>query len=76
VVQRNVRKYVAAQREYTDGLNKALQGRLASERGMIFNAADTATFRARLGRAFYGRWRDRFGATAWSLLESEVGRLG
>jgi TRAP-type transport system periplasmic protein len=76
VVQRNVRKYVAAQREYTDGLNKALQGRLASERGMIFNAADTASFRARLGRGFYGRWRDRFGATAWSLLESEVGRLG
>jgi tripartite ATP-independent transporter DctP family solute receptor len=76
VVQRNVRKYVAAQREYTDGLNNALRDRLASERGMIFNAADTASFRARLGRGFYGRWKDQFGATAWSLLESEVGRLG
>ncbi|HEY6865088.1 MAG TPA: TRAP transporter substrate-binding protein [Burkholderiales bacterium] len=76
IVQRNVRKVVAAQREYTDGLNRELQGRLASERGMIFNTADTASFRAKLGRAFYGRWRDQFGSTAWSLLENEVGTLG
>jgi hypothetical protein len=67
---------VAAQREYTDKLNTGLQGRLASERGMIFNTADTASFRAKLGRGFYGRWRDQFGSTAWSLLESEVGTLG
>jgi tripartite ATP-independent transporter DctP family solute receptor len=76
IVERNVRTYVAAQREYTDRLNGELQGRLASERGMIFNTADTASFRAKLGRGFYGRWRDQFGTTAWSLLESEVGRLG
>jgi TRAP-type transport system periplasmic protein len=76
IVQRNVRKVVAAQREYTDKLNTDLQGRLASERGMIFNTADTASFRAKLGRGFYGRWRDQFGSTAWSLLESEVGSLG
>jgi TRAP-type transport system periplasmic protein len=76
IVQRNVGKYVAAQRQYTDRLNNELQGRLASERGMIFNTADTASFRAKLGGGFYGRWRDQFGATAWSLLESEVGRLG
>jgi tripartite ATP-independent transporter DctP family solute receptor len=76
IVERNVRKYVSAQREYTDRLNGELQGRLASERGMIFNTADTASFRARLGRGFYGRWRDQLGTTAWSLLESEVGRLG
>src|SRR5262249_34258768 len=76
IVQRNVRTVVAAQRDYTDRLNGELQGRLASERGMIFNAADTASFRAKLGRGFYGRWRDRFGSTAWSLLESEVGALG
>lgn len=76
VVERNVRKYVAAQREYTDRLNNELQSRLAAERGMIFNTADTASFRTKLGRGFYGRWRDQFGTTAWSLLESEVGRLG
>jgi tripartite ATP-independent transporter DctP family solute receptor len=76
VVQRNVRKYVAAQREFTDKLNTDLQSRLASEHGMIFNTADTASFRAKLGGGFYGRWREQFGTTAWSLLESEVGRLG
>ena len=76
IVLRNVRKYVAAQREYTDRLNNELQGRLASERGMVFNTADTASFRAKLGGEFYGRWKDQFGTAAWSLLESEVGRLG
>lgn len=76
VVQRNVRRFVAAQREYTDRTNTELQQRLASERGMTFNTADTASFRAKLGNAFYGRWREQFGSTAWSLLESEVGRLG
>ncbi len=76
VVQRNVLKIVAVQREYTDRTNRELQGRLASERGMTFNTADAASFRAKLGRAFYGRWRQQFGSTAWSLLESEVGRLG
>jgi len=76
VVLRNLRTFVAAQREDTDRLNTELQGRLASERGMIINTADTASFRAKLGPDFYGRWRDQFGSTAWSLLESEVGRLG
>ncbi|HZR68026.1 MAG TPA: hypothetical protein VFB01_03115 [Burkholderiales bacterium] len=41
-----------------------------------FNTADTDSFRAKLGRAFYGRWKDHFGSTAWTLLESEVGTLG
>jgi len=76
VVQRNVKKYVALQREYTDKLNDDLQTRLAAEHGMIFNTADAAGFRAKLGPGFYGRWRNQFGATAWSLLENEVGRLG
>jgi TRAP-type transport system periplasmic protein len=76
VVLRSVARHVAAQREYTERLNEALRGRLASERGMIINTADTASFRSRLGGTFYGRWRDQFGAAAWSLLESEVGRLG
>jgi tripartite ATP-independent transporter DctP family solute receptor len=75
-VQRNVKKYVAAQRAYTDKLNQDLQTRLASERGMIFNAADVGSFRAKLGGGFYQRWKNQLGATAWSLLEGEVGRLG
>jgi hypothetical protein len=43
---------------------------------MVFNAADVSTFRAKLGSGFYQRWKAEFGATAWGLLEKEVGRLG
>jgi hypothetical protein len=42
----------------------------------IFDTADTASFRAKLGRGFYGRWGDQLGSTAWSLLESKVGTPG
>src|SRR5437879_3261869 len=75
IVQRNVRKYVAMQRAYTDSLNRELEAKLAA-RGMIFNVADVSTFRARLGGGFYQRWKGEFGAQAWSLLEREVGKLG
>jgi hypothetical protein len=43
---------------------------------LIFNQADVASFRAKLGGGFYQRWRKEFGATAWLLLEDEVGKLG
>ncbi len=75
VVQRNVKKYVAMQRAYTDNLNRELETTLA-QRGMVFNTADVSTFRAKLGGGFYQRWKREFGATAWNLLEREVGRLG
>jgi tripartite ATP-independent transporter DctP family solute receptor len=75
IVQRNVKKYVALQRAYTDGLNRELEGRLAA-RGMVFNAADVSSFRAKLGGGFYQRWKSELGPTAWSLLEREVGKLG
>jgi tripartite ATP-independent transporter DctP family solute receptor len=75
VVQRNVKKYVAMQRAYTDNLNRELKDKLAA-RGLIFNTADVATFRTKLGEGFYQRWKKAFGQTAWSLLEGEVGKLG
>jgi len=75
VVQRNVKKYVAMQRAYTDNLNRELKDKLAA-RGLIFNTADVATFRTKLGEGFYQRWKKAFGQTAWSLLEREVGKLG
>jgi tripartite ATP-independent transporter DctP family solute receptor len=75
IVKRNVQKYVAAQRAYTDNLNRQLGERLA-QRGLIFNDADVASFRAKLGGGFYQRWRKEFGATAWAILENEVGKLG
>src|SRR6266705_2430100 len=75
VVQRNVKKYVAAQRAYTNNLNRGLETTLAG-RGMVFNAADVTTFRRKLGGGFYQRWKVEFGATAWGLLEEQVGSLG
>jgi len=75
VVQRNVKKYVALQRAHTDKLNRELETTLAG-RGMVFNTADVTTFRRKLGGGFYQRWKGEFGATAWSLLEEQVGRLG
>ena len=75
VVLRNVRKYVAEQRAYTDNLNRQLGERLAS-RGLVFNNADVASFRAKLGGGFYQRWRNEFGERAWALLEEQVGKLG
>lgn len=74
-VQRNVKKFVALQRAYTDSLNRELEATLA-RRGMIFNTADVASFRRKLGDGFYRRWKREFGAAAWNLLESEAGRLG
>jgi tripartite ATP-independent transporter DctP family solute receptor len=73
-VERNVKEFVARQRAYTDRLNLELETTLAG-RGMIFNTADVAGFRRKLGAGFYRRWKDRLGTVAWSLLESEVGRL-
>jgi TRAP-type transport system periplasmic protein len=75
VVNRNVRQYVAGQRSYTDDLNNKLTRGLAA-RGLIVNIADTASFRLKLGSAFYRRWREQLGTTAWQLLEAEVGKLG
>ena len=75
IVKRNVQKYVAMQRAYTDNLNRQLGEKLAA-RGLIFNDADVASFRAKLGGGFYQRWKNEFGAAAWSLLEAEVGKLG
>ncbi|HEX9466474.1 MAG TPA: TRAP transporter substrate-binding protein [Alphaproteobacteria bacterium] len=75
VVNRNVVKYVAMQRKYTDDLNDALATKL-KDRGLVFNQADMATFRGRLG-PFYARWKQHFGETAWNLLERQVGsKLG
>lgn len=74
-VLRNVQKYVALQRTYTNALNKNLETSLA-QRGQIFNTADLSGFRQKLGADFYGRWKTQLGTTAWQLLESQVGKLG
>ena len=75
IVQRNVTKYVALQRAYTNNLNQQLETTLA-QRGQIFNTADTTSFRKKLGDSFYRRWKAQLGATGWQILEQQVGKLG
>jgi tripartite ATP-independent transporter DctP family solute receptor len=75
VIDRNVKKYVALQRKAAQDLNDSLEPKL-KERGMIFTRADTDSFRKKLAGGFYPRWKEDLGATAWDLLEKDVGKLG
>ena len=72
VVNRAVATHVERQRVYTQAQNRALESRLETERGMVLNRADTASFRAALAGDFYRRWRAEFGARAWALLPRSV----
>jgi tripartite ATP-independent transporter DctP family solute receptor len=73
-IERNTIKYVKLQRADNVALNASLQSAL-EKRGMMFNQADTASFRPPLAD-FYKRWKDHFGAKAWAALEGHVGKLG
>jgi tripartite ATP-independent transporter DctP family solute receptor len=72
VVDRHVKTHVARQRKFTDDANRALETKLV-ERGMVFNTADTESFRQRLAGGFYARWKERLGTRMWGLLEAETG---
>ena len=72
-IERNAVKFVGMQRTDTASLNRTLRADLI-RRGMIFNEADVASFRARLG-PFYANWKQSIGERAWSLLEADVGKL-
>ncbi len=75
VVDRNLAKYALLQRRDTALLNTALAEKLA-RRGMTIGRAETGGFRAKLASSgFYTKWRDKFGAQAWSLLEKSSGKL-
>ena len=75
VVNQAVVKHIERQRAYTQAQNRALETRLAAERGMVFNRADTASFRTTLAGGFYRRWRAELGSQAWRLLEEAAGRI-
>jgi TRAP-type C4-dicarboxylate transport system substrate-binding protein len=68
------RRHVARQRDYAVHLNEALAVSLG-RKGMQLEYVQPETFRARLGSAFYTRWRERCGTGAWKLLQEAVGRL-
>ena len=43
---------------------------------MVFNNTDPQIFRAALRKAgFYAEWKEKYGAQAWAVLESQVGAL-
>jgi TRAP-type transport system periplasmic protein len=71
---RNVAKSVRAQRIEQERLNIALRDRFAGS-GLAFNDVDQAPFRARLA-GVYAKWKDQLGSKCWTLLETEVGKLG
>ncbi|HEY0615398.1 MAG TPA: TRAP transporter substrate-binding protein [Candidatus Elarobacter sp.] len=75
VVERNLTKYAILQRRDTNLRNESLSEKLA-RRGMAINRADTSGFRTKLAASgFYTKWRDKFGAQAWALLEKTSGKL-
>lgn len=73
IVERNAEKFAVLQRQDTEAINAAGAEELA-RRGMTVNAADTASFRAKLG-PFYARWREKAGPAAWRLLEAHAGEI-
>ena len=74
IVNRAVARHIERQRAYTDRFNLELKTKLECERGLVFNAADVASFRRTLAGDFYRRWKRELGTKAWSLLEDAVGR--
>jgi tripartite ATP-independent transporter DctP family solute receptor len=73
LVSRAVGRHIERQRVYTGNFNAELRTRLATQRGMRFNAADVDSFRAVLSGDFYRRWKTELGR-AWTLLEEAVER--
>ena len=74
VIQRNAARFARLQRADNEALNNTLRTRLA-DRGMTFNTADAASFKAMLG-GYYARWKQEIGQKTWTLLERHVGKLG
>ena len=75
IVERNLNEAAKKEREDVAALNASLQGEL-SQKGMAFNNSDAEKFRAALRTAgFYAEWKEKYGAEAWAVLESQVGGL-
>jgi TRAP-type transport system periplasmic protein len=75
VVERNLDAAAKQERDDVRALNASLQGAL-TQKGMVFNTTDPEKFRAALRTAgFYAEWKEKYGAEAWAVLESQVGAL-
>ena len=73
IIERQATRSVRLQRQDQQRANTASRQTLAGH-GLLFNEVDTAPFRARLA-GVYASWKKTLGATCWSLLEAETGRL-
>lgn len=73
IVTRNVTKYAKLQRRDFALLTASLTDKLRGL-GMQVYSCDVPTFKARL-KPYYARWKNEFGAKAWSLLEQHSGPL-
>jgi tripartite ATP-independent transporter DctP family solute receptor len=57
----------------SDGTNHAL----LEKQGMVFNDPDPEAFRQVLIKAgFYDKWKEKYGAEAWGVLEKYTGKIG
>ena len=75
VVRREFDRAAIEQREDVARLNAKLKDQLTA-RGLVFAAADKASFRQALSRAgFYRDWQGKFGPAAWDALQQVVGPL-
>ena len=75
IVERNLNAAAKQERDDVRALNASLQGAL-TQKGMVFNNTDPEKFRAALRSAgFYAEWKEKYGAEAWAVLESQVGAL-
>jgi tripartite ATP-independent transporter DctP family solute receptor len=75
IVEKHFDDAALVQRADVAKLNATLQAELETK-GMLFNKADSASFRDALRKAgFYSEWKGKFGNEAWGLLEKSVGEL-
>jgi TRAP-type transport system periplasmic protein len=75
IVRREFDRACEEQRADVARLNASLQSELTGK-GLTFEAADRAAFRAALAKAgFYKEWREKFGSETWAALETAVGQL-
>ncbi|VTU33952.1 TRAP transporter substrate-binding protein [Variovorax sp. PBL-E5] len=75
IVARAINEAGLQQREDIKKLNESVVGDLQAK-GLAINRPAADSFRAKLRESgFYGEWKGRFGAEAWTLLEGAVGKL-
>jgi tripartite ATP-independent transporter DctP family solute receptor len=76
IVTRNLNGAGLRQRADLKKLDDELRATLTGQ-GITFNDPDPEEFRQVLIKAgFYGRWRDKYGREAWSVLEKYAGAIG